>query len=442
MRGRSIHEVSRDFFDAIARADEFDLGLPLRERLQVYRQFLDSNAHRLGPHPGALCEVALAEAEDSVVRQDVLADLAARMPRRPWFRLLRCVPTNRNPALRRVLRGHTLLVFAVALSADGRNALSGSLDKTLRWWGLDSGECLHVLHGHSGEVLAVAAICAWAARPLRQPGRDTAVVGFGQRRVLDPPRTCPRCKNCGVVGGRLRAPLRLWRRGVAVVGPLAFEECLRVLHGHEGWVNAVALSADGRHALSGGQDGTLRWWELASGTCIRVLRGHTGGVLAVALFADGRHALSGGQDGTLRWWDLRQRRVPPDPPRAYPRGECRVVIGGRPPRPLWRPRWDATMVGTGQRSVPLRPRQESRLGGCGGVVRGRSPRPFQRLRREAAVVGFGQRRVLPRIPPGCWLGACCGVVRRQPARPVRRHRQDAALVGSECWGMLPHPPWP
>jgi WD40 repeat protein len=66
----------------------------------------------------------------------------------------------------------------------------------------------------------------------------------------------------------------------------------------------VALGGDGRHALSGSDDRTVRWWDLETGACRHVLQGHTGGVNAVALSGDGRHALSGSGDRTLRWWDL------------------------------------------------------------------------------------------------------------------------------------------
>ncbi len=79
---------------------------------------------------------------------------------------------------------------------------------------------------------------------------------------------------------------------------------VRRLEGHEDWVRAVALTADGTRAVSGGDDGTLRLWDLERGAEMRRLEGHEGVVRAVAVTADGRRAVSGGHDGTLRLWDL------------------------------------------------------------------------------------------------------------------------------------------
>ncbi len=79
---------------------------------------------------------------------------------------------------------------------------------------------------------------------------------------------------------------------------------MRRLEGHEGGVRAVALAADATRALSGGDDGTLRLWDLESGAEMRRLEGHEGWVNAVAVTADGTRALSGGFDRTLRLWDL------------------------------------------------------------------------------------------------------------------------------------------
>ena len=80
----------------------------------------------------------------------------------------------------------------------------------------------------------------------------------------------------------------------------------QVLTGHTGWVAAVAVTADGTRAVSGGGDGTVRVWDLATGQQQAELTGHHGAAMAmaVAVTADGTRAVSGGDDGTVRVWDL------------------------------------------------------------------------------------------------------------------------------------------
>ena len=70
------------------------------------------------------------------------------------------------------------------------------------------------------------------------------------------------------------------------------------------WVNSVAVSADGRLALSGSADRTVKVWDLTSGQELRTLAGHADGVNSVAVSADGRLALSGSDDRTVKVWDL------------------------------------------------------------------------------------------------------------------------------------------
>ena len=76
-------------------------------------------------------------------------------------------------------------------------------------------------------------------------------------------------------------------------------KCLRTFEGHTKTVKSVALSADGRWALSGSHDKTLRVWDVSSGECLRTFEEHEYGVCSVALSADGRWVLSGGGDNTL-----------------------------------------------------------------------------------------------------------------------------------------------
>ena len=60
-----------------------------------------------------------------------------------------------------------------------------------------------------------------------------------------------------------------------------------------------------RYALSaGGDDKTVRLWDMRTGNCLRVLEGHTSWVKFVAWRADQRHAFSAATTGGIRKWDL------------------------------------------------------------------------------------------------------------------------------------------
>ncbi|MCG8365466.1 MAG: hypothetical protein MJA27_19320, partial [Pseudanabaenales cyanobacterium] len=54
------------------------------------------------------------------------------------------------------LKGHTSWVRALAISPDGQILVSGSGDKTVRIWLLQTGELRHVLKGHTAWVRSVA----------------------------------------------------------------------------------------------------------------------------------------------------------------------------------------------------------------------------------------------------------------------------------------------
>lgn len=74
------------------------------------------------------------------------------------------------------------------------------------------------------------------------------------------------------------------------------EQLPRSFEGHTRKVNSVSWSPDGRLALSGSNDTTLRLWEASSGNCLRTFKGHTLEVTSVSFSPDSRGclALSGG----------------------------------------------------------------------------------------------------------------------------------------------------
>ncbi|MEQ9233647.1 nSTAND1 domain-containing NTPase [Coleofasciculus sp. E2-BRE-01] len=77
---------------------------------------------------------------------------------------------------------------------------------------------------------------------------------------------------------------------------------------HQGEVNAVAFSPDGKQILTGSFDNTARLWD-NQGNLIKELTGHQDLVYAVAFSPDGKQILTGSRDNTARLWDLQGRQI-------------------------------------------------------------------------------------------------------------------------------------
>lgn len=69
-------------------------------------------------------------------------------------------------------------------------------------------------------------------------------------------------------------------------------------------VTSVCLSDDGRYALSGSWNDTLKLWDLHTRNCLNTFEGHSSVVESVQLAANMKYALSGSWDKTLKLWSI------------------------------------------------------------------------------------------------------------------------------------------
>ena len=231
-----------------------------------------------------------------------------------------------QPALQRVLSGHTGPVTAVAFSLDGWLASAGD-DGTVRLWDPATG-------AEQALSVGIRRVHAVAFSP---GGRRLASAGDdGTVRLWDP-----------ATGAELAA-----------------------LSGHTGRVHAVAFSPGGRRLASAGDDGTVRLWDPATGTELAALSGHTGQVTAVAFSPDGRRLASAS-------WRQDRAAVGPGhrhragrPVRPHRPGDRGGVQPGRAAARLRQLGRNRAAVGPGHRHRAGRPVRPDRRGARGGVQPG------------------------------------------------------------------------
>jgi WD40 repeat protein len=112
--------------------------------------------------------------------------------------------------------------------------------------------------------------------------------------------------------------IRLWSIG-------AGHQVGRVFGGQN--IQAVAFSRDGRLLASGGNDDTVRLWNVADrkelGTA---MRGGSGAVNAVAFTPDGKTIVSGDDDGSVQMWDVATYREEGPPLTAHSSSVTSVAV--------------------------------------------------------------------------------------------------------------------
>jgi cytochrome c len=158
------------------------------------------------------------------------------------------------------LRGHGGPVRALAITADGKRAVSGSFDTSAIRWSLERNAAEQVMRFHAGAVNAIAVL------------KDGRIATAGED-----------------------AHIAVWTPGQPQPD--------KVLDGHTGPIVGLAVSPDGTLLASASWDRTVRLWPL-NGGAPRVLEGHSQNVNGVAFSPDGRDLVSAGYDASLRIWPL------------------------------------------------------------------------------------------------------------------------------------------
>ena len=160
------------------------------------------------------------------------------------------------------LEGHESAAQAIAYSEHGPWIATGSADKTVRLYDVDSHDLQRVFKGAKDFVTALA---------FAPDGKSIAIAS-------------------------LDGSIRVYATNTT--------RLLRQLTGHKSRIGALAFSPDGSVLASAADEGIVRLWDAKRGRTMRSLGGHAGGAKTVSFSPDGTRLASGGSDGMIRIWSI------------------------------------------------------------------------------------------------------------------------------------------
>ncbi len=301
--------------------DEADEAVEDRlNRIRAFSRFMDSNIHLIpryaSLYPGFCLQQAYNYAKSGPVEK-ASKDIPGEIKNSVLLLQINRPSYNPNPTLLKTFSGHEDRVTGVSITPDGRYALSGSYDKTLRLWDIEKGECVKIFSGHEDKVTSVSitpdgkyALSGSNDKTLRlwdmEKGECVKTFSGHEYKVTSVSITSD---GRYALSGSLDKTLRLW--------DMEKGECVKTFSGHEYYVTSVSITPDGKYALSGssdinpdgwswpsGRDNTLRIWDIEKGECVNTFSGHEDRVTGVCITPDGKYALSGSDDNTIRLWDI------------------------------------------------------------------------------------------------------------------------------------------
>lgn len=213
-------------------------------------------------------------------------------------------------------KGHTGSIHALAIAPEQKIIVSGSYDRTIKQWDLETGKLLHSCYHELGAIYAIAvdleretiasgggdgSMTLWHLGSNETIGSLVGNLSSIESVAID-------ADGKTVAAGCVDGSIKIWQ-----LESLSLRSTTEVLPtltipAHAGQVMSLVFSPDSETLFSSGADGKVKIWHWQSSQQLAVLQigdegdRHASRVLSLALSPDGELVAAGSVDGTIQIW--------------------------------------------------------------------------------------------------------------------------------------------
>lgn len=209
-----------------------------------------------------------------------------------------------------VQMGHVEKVGRVGFSPDGRYALAGDVSGITKLWGTTNGREIRTLpyfllafsHNNRYALLLEPKekiFKLWDTTKKEEINTFKTKVDNEIKEIEAISAAISDDGRYILLGGG--SDFGLW--DLQSVREIQTDNMTKTFTGHKARINSITFSPDGKYALSGSDDKTVRLWDIATGQQVRIFEGHAYDVYTVTFSPDGKYILSGSGDNTAKLWD-------------------------------------------------------------------------------------------------------------------------------------------
>ncbi|KAH8705555.1 WD40-repeat-containing domain protein [Talaromyces proteolyticus] len=184
------------------------------------------------------------------------------------------------------------------------NLLASLGDNSIQIWDATNFQCLQILQGHSGGIIALA--CNPDGKTLASGSYDSTVrlwdITSGQQEQALQTR---RSSRKSVFSLNTKVLASILSGGVIELHDIKTGQCLRSLHCYTNFIDDICFSPDGKSLASALHDGKIYLWDVMAGQCLHVLDVHEKGILRLLFVSDGKILVHGLETKTFSLWNIK-----------------------------------------------------------------------------------------------------------------------------------------